>query len=217
MEWLNDLLEVDFIAMISGIFIIMSVVIAIVQIVGKFFEIIGRPIGWFKKRQIDHEAIEKNSQAIEELSKRHTQDVNYSIEHDKKIENKLSVFMDEMRTEMKQYANNRIHDREQSLEIQRELTNSIKSLVNANSIKDTQIDSLMVAQREVLADRINAKYKHYISMGGIPEDEYDEFVNLHQAYKGCGGNSSGDAKFEYCINHLAVIPVETKLVIRHDK
>lgn len=37
-------------------------------------------------------------------------------------------------------------------------------------------------------------------------------ISLHDAYKGVGGNHSGDAKFEYCINHLPVIPIETKLV-----
>lgn len=74
----------------------------------------------------------------------------------------------------------------------------------------------MAAQREVLADKINEKYKYYISIKGIPEDEVDEFTNLHTAYKGVGGNHSGDAKYEYCINHLQVIPVKTKLVIKDE-
>ena len=94
----------------------------------------------------------------------------------------------------------------------REFSDFIKSITNANKIKDKQIDSLMVANRELLAEKINDKYKYYISVKGIPEDEVEEFTNLHTAYKGCGGNHSGDAKYEYCINHLPVIPVETKLV-----
>ena len=92
----------------------------------------------------------------------------------------------------------------------REFSDFIKSFTN--KIKDKQIDSLMVANRELLAEKINDKYKYYISVKGIPEDEVEEFTNLHTAYKGCGGNHSGDAKYEYCINHLPVIPVETKLV-----
>ena len=63
------------------------------------------------------------------------------------------------------------------------------------------------------ADKINEKYKCYISIKGIPEDEVDEFTNLHTAYKGVGGNHSGDAKYEYCMNHLEVIPVKTKLLM----
>lgn len=98
----------------------------------------------------------------------------------------------------------------------REFSDFIKSITNANKIKDKQIDSLMVANRELLAEKINDKYKYYISIKGIPEDEVDEFTNLHTAYKGCGGNHSGDAKYEYCMNHLSVIPVETKLVYKND-
>lgn len=90
-------------------------------------------------------------------------------------------------------------------------------LQKRNSEIDKQIDSLMVAQREVLADKINDKYKYYISIKGIPEDEVEEFTNLHTAYKGVGGNHSGDAKYEYCMNHLSVIPVETKLLMKSSK
>lgn len=80
-----------------------------------------------------------------------------------------------------------------------------------------KINSLITAQKEILAEKINEKYKYYLSIGGIPEDEYDEFVSLHTAYNGVGGNHHGDAKFEYCINHLPIIPVETKLVITDEK
>ena len=75
----------------------------------------------------------------------------------------------------------------------------------------------MLAQREVLADKINQKYKYYISIKGIPEDEVDEFTNLHAAYKGCGGNHSGDAKYAYCMNHLPVIPVTTQLLLDQEE
>ncbi len=73
---------------------------------------------------------------------------------------------------------------------------------------DARIAQLMTAQREILADRINEKYKYYLSLNGIPEDEVEEFTNLHAAYKGVGGNHSGDAKYEYCMNHLAHIPAK---------
>ncbi len=121
------------------------------------------------------------------------------------------------------YCDNRVHDREQSFKIQEELNGAItgikdvlSELTQLNATKDKQINNLIVAQKEMLAEKINEKYKYYLSIGGIPEDEYDEFVSLHSAYKGVGGNHHGDAKFEYCINHLPVIPVETKLVTKDD-
>ena len=73
------------------------------------------------------------------------------------------------------------------------------------------MENVIWAQKESLADRINQKYKHYLSIGGIPEDEVDEFVSLHSAYKAIGGNHHGDAKFNYCMEHLPIIPVEVKL------
>lgn len=60
------------------------------------------------------------------------------------------------------------------------------------------------ASREELADKINLKYKNYFKLGYIPYDEYDEFVNLHRAYKLVGGNHSGDAKFERCCKNLEI-------------
>lgn len=111
--------------------------------------------------------------------------------------------------EMTKFADNRVCDRKQSIEIQKELKDSI-------SARDTQIESLILANKEMLAEKINEKYKYYISIDGIPEDEYDEFVNMHKAYNGVGGNHHGDAKFEYCMKHLSIIPVETKLVYKDE-
>ncbi len=100
----------------------------------------------------------------------------------------------------------------QEHELLQQTAQSLASL-QKNFEESMLLDNLMAAQREILADKINEKYKYYISIQGIPDDEVDEFTNLHTAYKGVGGNHSGDVKFEYCINHLPVIPVETKLVI----
>ena len=147
---------------------------------------------------------------LDKLQKKHCKD-------EEEFRNNLNNYMKESREdrkalheEMKVYSNNRINDRRQSLEIQKELKDSIAS-------RDTQINALMDANKETLAAKINEKYKYYISIGGIPEDEYDEFVGLHRAYKGVGGNSHGDAKFEYCMEHLPILPVDIKLVIKHNK
>lgn len=153
--------------------------------------------------------LKTNTENLDKLQKRHCKD-------EEEFRTNLNNYMEESRKdrkalheEMKVYSNNRINDRKQSLEIQKELKDSIAS-------RDTQINALMDANKETLAAKINEKYKHYIAIGGIPEDEYDEFVGLHRAYKGVGGNSHGDAKFEYCMEHLPILPVDIKLVIKHD-
>ena len=147
---------------------------------------------------------------LAKLQERHCKD-------EDEFRNNLNNYMEESRKdrkalhdEMTKFANNRINDRQQSLQIQKELKDSI-------SVRDTQIQSLVIANKEMLAEKINEKYKYYISINGIPEDEYDEFVALHKAYNGVGGNHHGDAKFEYCMEHLPIIPVKTKLVYKEDK
>lgn len=61
---------------------------------------------------------------------------------------------------------------------------------------DTGLQSLRIANMAVLADRLNQKYKDYMKIGGIPEDEFDEFVQMHDAYKGVGGNHTIDEKYK---------------------
>lgn len=154
------------------------------------------------------ELAEITAKNLDKLDKRHCKD-------EEEFRNNLNTYMEESRKdrkalhdEMTKFTNNRINDRKQSLEIQKELKDSI-------AVRDGQIGALVTANKEMLAEKINEKYKYYISINGIPEDEYDEFVSLHKAYKGVGGNSHGDAKFEYCMEHLPIIPVDTKLVIKH--
>ncbi len=223
---MNEILELTkvdfsfvFITVISSLVGIKAVIALLEWVIDKM----GLETKWMRKKREEHELLVRTSQNLSELQEKHKHDVEESNTHDEDIKEKLSGFMAEIRTsvsdtqaEIKQFTENRIHDREQSLQIQKELTDSIKSIVEYNTGKEKQIENLMAAQREVLADKINEKYKYYISVKGIPEDEVDEFTNLHTAYKGVGGNHSGDAKYEYCINHLPVIPVKTKLVIKDE-
>ena len=182
-----------------------------------FIEKLGIETRKMKQRRQESEQLKTTAELakttaenLDKLQKRHCKD-------EEEFRNNLNNYMKESREdrkalheEMKVYSNNRINDRKQSLEIQKELKDSIAS-------RDTQINALMDANKETLAAKMNEKYKHYISIGGIPEDEYDEFVGLHRAYKGVGGNSHGDAKFEYCMEHLPILPVDIKLVIKHNK
>ena len=179
-----------------------------------FFEKLGIETRKMKQKRQESELLKTTAELakttaenLDKLQKRH-------IEDEEDFRRVLNNYMEESRKdrkalhdEMTKYADNRVNDRKQSLEIQKELKDSIAA-------RDSQIESLIVANKEMLAEKINEKYKYYISIGGIPEDEYDEFVNMHSAYNGVGGNHHGDAKFEYCIAHLPIIPVKTKLIYK---
>lgn len=219
MEEIITLTEINF----SSLFIqICAIVIGLKVIVSAFEWLINKlgleTRGMREKRQ-EHELLIQTTQNVSNLQKKHDEDMQQSNEHDKKIENELSLFMKEIRdsisqtqNDIKVFADNRKHDREQSFQIQQELTNTIQKISNHGESRDLQINSLTIANRELLAGKINDKYKHYISIGGIPEDEVDEFTSLHKAYNACGGNHHGDAKYNYIIEHLPVIPVEVRLV-----
>lgn len=174
------------------------------------FEKLKIETGKMKQERQNRELLEATAEGLSALQKKHDKD-----EHE--LKECLTSFIDETRNALRiQDENNREHW-ETSKQIRKELADTIKELVDDNQEKNKQINSLIIANKEILAEKINEKYKHYISIGGIPEDEYDEFTSMHKAYNGVGGNSHGDAKFKYCIEHLPVIPVETKLVIEHSK
>lgn len=189
MDTIKNLLDVDFVSFLIVCFIIMSGVISVATIIGKFSEIIGKPVKWVRKYSKDRELLIKTSEGLHQMQ-------------DSMKETQIAI---------QQYSENRVHDREQSFEIQKELTENITKLTESNAVRDKQIENILWSQKESLADRINQKYKHYLSINGIPEDEVDEFVSLHSAYKAVGGNHHGDAKFNYCMEHLPIIPVEVKL------
>ncbi len=224
MEQITALTTVNY----SSLFISAFTVLIGLKVVLSTFEWVMIKLGletkWMRRKREEHELLIQTSKGLAKLQKKHEEDIKQSILHDSRIKKELSEFMidikntvSETQNDIKQFEENRLHDREQSLQIQRELSESIKEIIETNSDKDRQIDNLMIAQKEVLADKINDKYKYYISIKGVPEDEVDEFTNLHEAYKSVGGNHSGDAKYEYCISHLPVIPVETKLIIKDTK
>ena len=221
MEPIIELTKIDYSSVFVAVFTILAGIKAISSIIEWIINKVGIETKWMRQKKEEHNLLITTAHALTELQSKHTEDVKQSIIHDKRIREEFSEFLKEIKSsvtktqeEIRQFAENRIHDREQSIQIQKELTNSIKGIISYNNDKDQQISNLMAAQREVLADKINQKYKYYISIKGIPEDEVDEFTNMHKAYKAIGGNHSGDAKYEYCMNHLSVIPVETKLIIK---
>lgn len=174
------------------------------------FEKLGIETRKMKQRREETELLKATAEGLSALKQKHDKD-------ECELKECLASFIDETRNALRiQDENNREHW-ETSKQIRKELADTIKELVDDNQEKNKQINSLIAANKEMLAEKINEKYKYYISIGGIPEDEYDEFVSMHKAYNGVGGNSHGDAKFKYCKEHLPVIPVETKLIIEHKK
>lgn len=89
-EQIKDLLELNFTAIVSSVFIIMAGIIAICSIIGKFSELIGKPVKWVRQRYADHDLIEKNENSIRKLGEKHEEDT-------KKYEASHQQLMDEVK------------------------------------------------------------------------------------------------------------------------
>ena len=212
MDAVERVLEVDFVTLFLGI---LAVILALKVVVTAFEWVVnkfGIELKYQRKKKEDHNLLIETSNGLVELKKKHDED-------SKALRDDINAFAKEIRDsiletqkQMGQFTDNRVHDREQSIDIQKKLVTSIDVISKDGQDRDSQINSLTDALRELLAEKINEKYKYYISINGIPEDEVDEFVNLHKAYNGCGGNHNGDAKYNYVMEHLQVIPVEVRLV-----
>lgn len=72
----------------------------------------------------------------------------------------------------------------------------------------------MCGSKELLGNTIDERYARYIELGGIPQNEIDEFDSIFEAYQNLNGNHGRETKYEYVKNHLSVIPVKTELVMK---
>lgn len=99
--------------------------------------------------------------------------------------------------------------REQSMDIQKDLKDSIELLTKADVVRSEQIESVMVGIKELLGDTIDQKYEKYIRLGGIPSDEVDEFNSVFSAYEKVKGNHNRKKKYDYVMDNLLIIPVTT--------
>ena len=184
--------------------------------------IIKKHFGIKTKSDLDHELLIKTSQNLatlqdqhikdmDEFKKRQEENVVQSITHDERIRNELQAFTTEVRdaidrlnAQMKQYNDNRVHDRAQSFEIQKQLN-------ERSDDRDKKIESLMIGSMELLGDKIDQRFSRYVALDGIPENEVEEFDGIFAAYKGLGGNHKRAEKYRYVKDHMKVIPVESKL------
>lgn len=200
---------------IVGLLAIFVFILSKLDFIKKFF-------GIKTKADIGRELLEQTSRGLSELQKQHANDmkefrdkqnenVRQSIEHDERIRSDLLSFMTEMRDvvdsltqQMNQYSENRIHDREQSREIQRQLN-------ERSDDRDKKIEALMLGNMELLGDKIDQRFSRYVALDGIPENEVEEFDGIFAAYKALNGNHKREEKYKYVKNHMKVIPVESKL------
>lgn len=218
MDALKTLLDYDISIIVLIVICLLGGTAYVIQQSG----IIKKHFGIKTKSDLDHELLIKTSQNLatlqdqhikdmDEFKKRQAENVSQAIAHDERIRNELQAFTTEVRdainqlnAQMEQYNENRIHDRAQSFEIQKQLN-------ERSDDRDKKIESLMIGSMELLGDKIDQRFSRYVALDGIPENEVEEFDGIFAAYKGLGGNHKRAEKYRYVKDHMKVIPVESKL------
>lgn len=184
----------------------------LVELKDWFFNKYGIETKKMKEKREDHDLLIKTSQNLALLQEKSEKD-------DRALETSFEVFIDEVRESFEQVHKKfeetneaQIKRKEQSLEIQQQLTDSIRQLVESQKSNAEKISALMCGSKELLGNTIDERYAKYIELGGIPQNEVDEFDSIYEAYRGLNGNHGRQTKYEYVKNHLSVIPVKTQLV-----
>lgn len=125
----------------------------------------------------------------------------------KKAEHELLLETSKKQDNLSDCMNNIINSVGVLQQKQDEIVTTVNKLVDSNQARDE-------ATIEEMCDRIGQKTRYYINvLHGIPEDEYDDFVRLFNAYEGIGGNHGAKQKYEYCIKHLEVLPVKKEIIV----
>lgn len=91
MEIFKELFQLNIPYIIIGILVILSVAIALYEMIGKISKMIGKPVKWVREKEKDHELILQTSKGLEELQKQYEESVRQSIRHDEMIKNDLST------------------------------------------------------------------------------------------------------------------------------
>lgn len=193
MENIMPIMEIDYVKLITQLCLIIIGLNYFIPICKNFFcKILGIETKFQREKREQKILLQETVDKVTELSDKFYEASN---NNDKLFEEKLVKFYTPYR--------------KQSMGIQEDLKNSIELLTKADISRSSQIESLMVGTKELLGDKIDQKYTKYIRLNGIPSDEIDEFNSVYDAYRGLHGNHNREKKYEYVMNNLQILPVET--------
>ena len=198
MNTLTDLLEMDIAAWIVGAFLIMAGINKGIEILGNFSKSIGKPFKWVKKRDADHDELEKAKTRIADLETQHKTDTTA-------LHREIKESIDDLKKQMKEYSDNRVSDRKQSFAIQRELTEAqgkisksvdriFDKVATLKEDTDRRFEESEAKQnRRVQAeskDKIAQLYRRYHSTSTIKAIELESLKDLIRTYEEHGGENS---------------------------
>ncbi len=168
MNQITELFKQDISSLILGIFIVMSGIIAIVTIIGRFSEIIGKPVKWVKNKNVDHNLLIQTANNLTALQERHEKDVADSNSHDEEIKKEIKkltdMFIDkeinDMRWEINNFANKVSEGRTCSKDSYKHCIHTYEKyekLLEENNLENGEV--------EISMEIINDSYKQKLKEG----------------------------------------------------
>ena len=166
MEAIRELLKLDYVAVILAVFIIMSGVIAIYTIIGRFSEIIKKPVSWVKKKNEDHDMLLRHDQEIKDLAKKHKTDADKLSGEESEIKKDITrltnMFLDkqidDMRYEILDFASSlssgRKHNRESFDHILR-IYKKYEQILEENNMENGLVEESIAFIRERYKSDLN--------------------------------------------------------------
>lgn len=82
------------------------------------------------------------------------------------------------------------------------IVDGLSKLQSSLSLNETSQAAQAEGLKMMLCNELDKRYRRYLELGYIPDSEFDEYVDMHSAYNALKGNHSGDAKFNYVMEHL---------------
>ena len=165
MEQIEQFMSIDFSSFFILCFIFMSGVVGIFTLIGKFSEIIKRPVSWVRKKNEDHELLIKTAQSLNELRVKQEEDTKQSIRHDRMIKEdleKLTLIIQDKNINDWRYeildmasaiSSGRRYSKEQYdhvIDIHGRYENLLKSLGRTNGQVDASMEVIMESYKEKL-------------------------------------------------------------------
>lgn len=193
MDVIRPIMEIDYVKLITQLCLIIIGLNYFISICKNLFcKILGIETKFQREKKEQKNLLEETVQKVTELSDKFNKASNNT---DHLFEEKLVKFYTPYR--------------QQSMDIQKDLKESIEFLTKTDITRSEQIESVMVGIKELLGDTIDQKYEKYIRLGGIPSDEVDEFNSVFSAYEKVNGNHNRKKKYDYVMDNLPIIPVTT--------
>lgn len=166
MELITSFFKQDFAAIIIGAFFVMAGFNMAVSIIGKFSVSIGKPIKWIKKKDADHDLIERTVNEVSGLKKKHDEDILES-------HNEVTALVNDLKVEMKQLG--------KKIDTLKEETDKRFNDNETKENKRVQAD---------IKDKVSQIYRRSKVTKTISSIELDTLKDLIASYEEHGGHNS---------------------------